>query len=493
MTPFCYHGILFCLLSGNIEHTDTEHYDNMRKTLDMKLQAAFPIRQTEDHKTTTMERLQQVKAATVIQKHYRSWQLRRRQPIFDSTTLIITDSRDNIKNEKSHIFSAAKLNRTLSNLSLRSLFSRKKSHANSSKEPINSPSPSMLSPNISVHRSESACTIIPHVIQNLFNEDPNHSQLRAFNSTPLTIRTSSPIRKNRRSSKLSSSNVTLRSVDKLSNNSSTTTATRRPSTALAHTNRNNNNVELTECSSTPTLLTKHSSMFDNDQSWNDDDDDDDGGNTIETTLGDTSSLDIELGNNNNNNTSDKKRTLSAKPIQDKTQNCDTETLVDPSIEKCLSSLNKTKTETRTPSITSNNKDSKDDNNPINHSTVQDKSEEYETEDSLMTEKNKNKNKENIISSKEFPNNTNHKENSRNKEASDSTNDIILGKDEEKHLPQIGTPAISKKEEVFEEDTSSSSPPSELTPRSSSTLSSSVHLHSLSSSQTAIQNMPNVKL
>ncbi|XP_057305572.1 sodium channel protein 1 brain-like isoform X3 [Hydractinia symbiolongicarpus] len=58
---------------GNMDQADTEHYDNMKKTIDQKLQAAFPIRQKDDMKTTTMDRLKEVKAALVIQRHFRNW------------------------------------------------------------------------------------------------------------------------------------------------------------------------------------------------------------------------------------------------------------------------------------------------------------------------------------------------------------------------------------------------------------------------------------
>lgn len=56
-----------------MDQADTEHYDNMKKTIDQKLQAAFPIRQKDDMKTTTMDRLKEVKAASVIQRHFRNW------------------------------------------------------------------------------------------------------------------------------------------------------------------------------------------------------------------------------------------------------------------------------------------------------------------------------------------------------------------------------------------------------------------------------------
>ena len=274
----------------------------MRKTIDMKLQAAFPIRQTEDHKTTTMERLQQVKAATIIQKHYRSWQLRRRQPTFDSATLIITDSRNNIQHNKSnhHIFSTTKLSRTLSNLSLRSLFSRKKSHANPGRDQTNSTL--MLSPNVSAQRSESAFTVIPQVIQNLFVEDnkgKNHSPLRPFNSTPLSLRRASPMHRNR--SKLGGSHTTLRTVEKpLSNSNKTITSSSESA------NKNSNSVLNDEKSkSNPILASQKSSSFDTSQDWYDDD----GGNTIETTLEDASSLDTGANDNVESNNRSRSSTL----------------------------------------------------------------------------------------------------------------------------------------------------------------------------------------
>ena len=58
---------------GNIENVDTEHYDNMKKTIDKKLQAAFPIRQKDEMMTTTMDRLKEVKAASLIQRNFRKW------------------------------------------------------------------------------------------------------------------------------------------------------------------------------------------------------------------------------------------------------------------------------------------------------------------------------------------------------------------------------------------------------------------------------------
>ena len=75
-------------------------------------------------------------------------------------------------------------------------------------------------------------------------------------------------------------------------------------------------------------------------------------------------------------------------------------------------------------------------------------------------------------------------------------DVSIRKDEEeevnKQIDCSGAPPSEPASQSSSSNLTSGSPPSKLTSRSSSTL-SLVHLHSLSSSQTAIQNMPNVKL
>ena len=131
-------------ITGNVENTDTEHYDNMRKTIDMKLQAAFPMRQKEDHKTTTMERLQQVKAASTIQRHFRNWKTRSLAQHRSSIDIGVTDDKflrvGNPADERQHkssiqrLFTDNKLTRTLSSLSIRSPFSRKRMDSSSSPE-----------------------------------------------------------------------------------------------------------------------------------------------------------------------------------------------------------------------------------------------------------------------------------------------------------------------------------------------------------------------
>ena len=131
-----------------MDNTDTEHYDNMRKTIDMKLLAAFPMRQKEDHKTTTMERLQQVKAASTIQRHFRNWKNRTlaAKASFQSGVnsddggedgfLKISNGKDDRQHKLSlqRLFTDNKLTRTLSSLSIRSPFSRKRLDSSSSPE-----------------------------------------------------------------------------------------------------------------------------------------------------------------------------------------------------------------------------------------------------------------------------------------------------------------------------------------------------------------------
>ncbi|XP_066925644.1 sodium channel protein 1 brain-like isoform X3 [Clytia hemisphaerica] len=125
---------------GNIENTDTEHYDNMRKTIDMKLQAAFPMRQKEDHKTTTMERLQQVKAASTIQRHFRSWKARSIERQHRISIGVTDENSLQVHPEETHksslqrLFTDNKLTRTLSSLSIRSPFARRRLDSSSSQE-----------------------------------------------------------------------------------------------------------------------------------------------------------------------------------------------------------------------------------------------------------------------------------------------------------------------------------------------------------------------
>ena len=104
----------------------------MRKTIDMKLRAAFPMRQKENHRTTTMERLQQVKAASTIQKHFRNWQLRSTHrasvdiEVTDDRFLRVNPDEHQHKSSIQRLFTDNKLTRTLSSLSIRSPFSRKR-------------------------------------------------------------------------------------------------------------------------------------------------------------------------------------------------------------------------------------------------------------------------------------------------------------------------------------------------------------------------------
>ena len=58
---------------GDIKANDSEHLNNMLSTIDKKLHIAFPQRNQNTTKTTTMERLAQTKAAVTIQRHVRFW------------------------------------------------------------------------------------------------------------------------------------------------------------------------------------------------------------------------------------------------------------------------------------------------------------------------------------------------------------------------------------------------------------------------------------
>jgi len=95
----------------------------------MKLQAAFPMRQKEDHKTTTMERLQQVKAATTIQRHWKRWRRNSQQldmGLADDNSLNVIGNDQPHRSSLQRLIGDNKLTRTLSSLSIRSPFSRKR-------------------------------------------------------------------------------------------------------------------------------------------------------------------------------------------------------------------------------------------------------------------------------------------------------------------------------------------------------------------------------
>lgn len=91
-----------------------------------------------------MERLQQVKAASTIQRHFRNWKIRSLAQHRGSIDVGVTDDRflrvTNGADERQHkssiqrLFTDNKLTRTLSSLSIRSPFSRKRMDSSSSPE-----------------------------------------------------------------------------------------------------------------------------------------------------------------------------------------------------------------------------------------------------------------------------------------------------------------------------------------------------------------------
>lgn len=166
----------------------------MTKTIDKKLQDAFPIRLKDTTKTTTMERLKQVKAASTIQRHFRSWKQkaeeRRERNMLDLDTFVATHSIENVFQaylmpEASKRSRKTPIKRLLSDSKLSRHF-QSNTNVEGTKDYPNITRDDEKPTHKPVQRSQSAQS--PRFLSTNFSKNRVHS-------TPVRVRTASPQRK----------------------------------------------------------------------------------------------------------------------------------------------------------------------------------------------------------------------------------------------------------------------------------------------------------